>query len=68
MTPMIRPGILRECLEEVERKAAWGPPNPIGTGDGEVIEVLEMDLQKEGVVERFAKEKQAIVYVWLVCE
>ena len=31
MTPMIRPGILRECLEEVERKAAWGPPNPIGT-------------------------------------
>ena len=31
VTPMILPGILRECLEEVLRKAAWGPPNPMGT-------------------------------------
>lgn len=31
VTPMIRPGIFRECLEDVERKAACGPPKPIGT-------------------------------------
>jgi len=31
VTPMMRPGSLREYASEVLRNPAWGPPKPMGT-------------------------------------